>query len=70
MSDGNGSPLSRKQLDIVRLLADGFTHKEIAIELNTTMAAVEVSVRRARAATLTHNGVELVALALRKGWIS
>lgn len=60
---------TRRQLEIVTLLADGLTHKEIAVKLGSTPNAVEIAIRRARRTTDTENGVQLVAVALREGWI-
>jgi DNA-binding CsgD family transcriptional regulator/tetratricopeptide (TPR) repeat protein len=44
-TDGDGSALSRRELEVVRLVADGRTNKEIAAELFLSTRTVDMHVR-------------------------
>jgi ATP/maltotriose-dependent transcriptional regulator MalT len=44
-SDGEGSPLTRRELEVVRLVADGRTNREIAAELFLSPRTVDMHVR-------------------------
>ena len=44
-ADGEGSPLTRRELEVVRLVADGRTNREIAAELFLSPRTVDMHVR-------------------------
>jgi DNA-binding CsgD family transcriptional regulator/type II secretory pathway predicted ATPase ExeA len=44
-SDGEGSPLTRRELEVVRLVADGRTNREIAAELFLSPRTIDMHVR-------------------------
>ncbi len=62
-------PLTPRQLECVKLLADGKTYDEIAIIIETTRFNVMAALQRARNSAEAYNSAALVAKALRKGWI-
>lgn len=66
----NSCPLTEKQIDIVKLVADGKTNEEIAIVLGISSRAVARRIERAWHATFTFNRTQLACAALRQGWIS
>jgi DNA-binding CsgD family transcriptional regulator len=66
----NTSPLTIRQKEILKLLASGDTHKEIAVKLGISYSTVKHIifnlVRRLEARGI----MEVLATALRKGWIA
>lgn len=66
MSD---NPLTRRQTECVKLLADGKTAAETAIILSVKETAVLSYLKKARLAAEVYSGPALVAKALRNGWI-
>ncbi|MCM3875901.1 MAG: LuxR C-terminal-related transcriptional regulator [Thermoanaerobaculia bacterium] len=61
-------PLSRREHEVVALLADGFAALNIAARLNLSHATVRNHIQNALRRLEVHSQVELVALALRRGW--
>ncbi len=61
-------PLSRREREIVSLLADGYAALNIAARLNLSHATVRNHIQNALRRMEVHSQVELVALALRRGW--
>lgn len=62
-------PLTQKQIEIVRWLADGKEQVEIAAIMQCARNTVSRHVSRAHQATGTFNMHGLVAMALRREWI-
>lgn len=67
-------PRGRDQLptrltDIIAMMADGLTAKEMAKHLNISPNTVNSYIATAMAITGVHRSTALVATALRKGWI-
>ena len=67
---GAGScPLSKREHEIVALLADGWAALNIAARLNLSHATVRNHIQNALRKLEVHSQVEIVALALRSGWV-
>jgi DNA-binding NarL/FixJ family response regulator len=62
-------PLSRREHEIVTLLADGWAALNIAARLNLSHATVRNHIQNALRKLEVHSQVEIVALALRRGWV-
>lgn len=59
-----------KQLDVIRLIADGMDHAEIAAALWITTDCVNQRIARAFKWTGARNRAHLIALAIRRRWIA
>ena len=62
-------PLSKREHEIVALLADGYAALNIAARLNLSHATVRNHIQNALRRLEVHSQVEIVALALRRGWV-
>ena len=62
-------PLSKREQEVVALLADGYAALNIAARLNLSHATVRNHIQNALRRLEVHSQVELVALALRRGWV-
>lgn len=63
-------PLTYRQLEMVALVANGFTHQEIARKLLLSDNTVRNTLADARERTNTNNLMHLVALCVAAGYIS
>jgi DNA-binding NarL/FixJ family response regulator len=67
---GNGeAPLSSRERDVVRLVADGLSNDEIAARLSISPKTVESHLRRLFERHRLASRTELAARALRDGWL-
>lgn len=64
------SPLSRRQVDVVQLVADGLTDAKIAAELGVGVRTVRTHINEARAKLLASGRVHLAVQAIRHGVIT
>jgi len=62
-------PLSKREHEIVALLTDGYAALNIAARLNLSHATVRNHIQNALRKLEVHSQVEIVALALRRGWV-
>jgi DNA-binding NarL/FixJ family response regulator len=62
-------PLSKREHEIVALLADGWAALNIAARMNLSHATVRNHIQNALRKLEVHSQVEIVALALRRGWV-
>jgi DNA-binding NarL/FixJ family response regulator len=62
-------PLSKREHEIVALLADGWAALNIAARLNLSHATIRNHIQNALRKLEVHSQVEIVALALRRGWV-
>ena len=62
-------PLTPQQVQVVKFLADGLSHKHIAREMGLELNTVKTYVERAMRKTKTHRSCAVVAMAIREGWI-
>ena len=60
--------LTRREQEVLRLLASGRSAKEVAASLAITHRTVESHIHRIRLKTRTRNRTHMVAQALRLGW--
>lgn len=65
--DGDGSPLTRRELEVVRLVAEGRTNREIAAELFLSTRTVDMHVRNILAKLDCRSRVEASAKASEAG---
>jgi DNA-binding NarL/FixJ family response regulator len=63
-------PLTDAQLDALRLLAEGYSTKEIARALNTSADAIDHAVERATKRLGASHRTQAVAIALREGMLT
>jgi DNA-binding NarL/FixJ family response regulator len=64
-----GSHLSRRELDVVRLVVEGRSNDEIAVRLSIGVKTVETHLRRLFERFEVGSRTELAARALREGWL-
>lgn len=65
----SNSPLPPRITEVVSLIADGLTAKEIAKRLGISPTTIGNYIASAMAITGVHRSTALVAKALREGWI-
>lgn len=65
----NVCPFTPHERDILGLIADGWTDHDLARLVHATYDATRSAISRMLAATHTHTRAQLVATALRNGWI-
>ena len=63
-------PFSPREHEVLTLAADGLTNKEIAYRLGISERTVQFHINSIFNKTTTNSRTEVVALALRNGWIS
>ena len=64
-----GEPLSERELEIVALVADGMTNREIAYRIERSPNTVKVHLRNIFTKTGVVSRTELTVLAMQEGWI-
>lgn len=62
--------LSPRECEVLRLIADGLSAKEVALRLEIAPRTVEHHIDHARLKTGTLNRVHLVALAIHEGLLA
>ncbi|MFP5415858.1 MAG: response regulator [Actinomycetes bacterium] len=65
--DVTGPELSRRELDVLRLVADGLSNKEIGLELSITEGTVKNHVHNALAKLGMENRIQAAAYIVRQG---
>jgi DNA-binding NarL/FixJ family response regulator len=63
------APVSRRELDVVRLVVDGRSNDEIGAALGITTKTVEGHLRRLFERLAVQSRTELATRALREGWL-
>lgn len=61
--------LSEREADVVRMIAEGYSNKEIATQLNLSVKTVETYKARAMEKLGLDSRVAIVRYALRQGWL-
>ena len=69
-SQGMTGPLTKKEMDVLRLAARGITNKEIAEELNLKVQTVRSRLKKVFKKLNVSSRTEAVMYAMKKGWIS
>ncbi|MDQ1397986.1 MAG: hypothetical protein QOG64_3245 [Acidimicrobiaceae bacterium] len=62
-----GSPLTKREIEVLRMIADGFPSREIALKLGITAKTVENHKQRVFAKLAVQNQSHAVAVAIRAG---
>lgn len=62
--------LSRRETEVVRLLAQGYTNKEIGVQMKVSVKSVETYKARALEKLGFRSRVDLVHFALKNGWLT
>jgi DNA-binding CsgD family transcriptional regulator len=65
----NEKAFSKRELEIIRLITEGRTSKEIAQELHISLDTVKTHRKRILKKTNCANGAELIAASVSKGWV-
>ena len=68
VGDPAAAELSERETDVVRLIAQGYSNKEIAIQLNLSVKTVETYKARAMEKIGLDSRVAIVRYALQRGW--
>lgn len=63
------APLSERETDVVRMIAHGYSNKEIAARLNLSVKTVETYKTRAMEKLKLDSRVAIVRYALQQGWL-
>ncbi len=61
--------LSPRERDVLRHIAQGYTNKEIAAQLDVSVKSIETYKARAAAKLKLHTRAEIVRYAATQGWI-
>jgi DNA-binding NarL/FixJ family response regulator len=69
VGDAPTAELSERETDVVRLIAQGYSNKEIATQLNLSVKTVETYKARAMEKLGVDSRVALVRYALQRGWL-
>jgi two-component system response regulator NreC len=64
-----GSELSEREAEVVRLIAQGYTNKEIAVRLDLSVKTVETYKARSMEKLGLDSRAEIVRYALEQGWL-
>ncbi len=67
--DPAAAELSERETDVVRLIAQGYSNKEIATLLNLSVKTVETYKTRAMEKIGLDSRVAIVRYALQRGWL-
>ena len=67
--NGNRTELSDRETDVVRLIAQGYSNKEIAAKLNVSIKSVETYKTRSMEKLGLRSRTDFVRFALHQGWL-
>jgi len=68
-TDSRPVPLSERELEVIKLVAKGFSNKEISAQLSLSIKTIETYRARALEKLGTGTRAELVHMAMREGWM-
>ena len=66
---GGGADLSDRESEVVRLIAQGYSNKEIAAQLKLSVKTVETYKTRSMEKLGVRSRVDIVRYASRRGWL-
>jgi DNA-binding NarL/FixJ family response regulator len=69
-SAGDGGELSRREEDVLRLVTQGFSNKQIAAQLEVSVKSVETYKSRASEKRGLHSRADIVRYGIRQGWLA
>ena len=69
-SEGDGGELSRREEDVLRLVAQGFSNKQIAGQLEVSVKSVETYKARASEKKGLISRADIVRYGIRQGWLT
>jgi DNA-binding NarL/FixJ family response regulator len=72
-SDKDAGPrvrLSDRETEVIRQIAQGFSNKEIAVQLNISVKTVETYKARAMEKLQLHSRADIVQYAIQQGWLT
>jgi DNA-binding NarL/FixJ family response regulator len=69
-SDGDGGELSRREEDVLRLVAQGFSNKQIAGQLEVSVKSVETYKARASEKKGLFSRADIVRFGIKQGWLT
>ncbi|OCK62077.1 response regulator transcription factor [Bradyrhizobium sp. LMTR 3] len=67
---GDGGELSRREEDVLKLVAQGFSNKQIAGDLEVSVKSVETYKARASEKKGLHSRADIVRYGIRRGWLA
>jgi len=65
----NNTPLTIRQKEILKLLANGLADKDVGVRLGISLQTVKNNLCYLRERLGAHNTTHAVSMALREGWI-
>lgn len=68
--DDDGGELSRREEDVLRLVAQGFSNKQIAGQLEVSVKSVETYKARAAEKKALRSRADIVRYGIRQGWLA
>ena len=68
--EGDGGELSRREEDVLRLVAQGFSNKQIAGQLDVSVKSVETYKARASEKKGLRSRAEIVRYGIKQGWLA
>ncbi|MBR1274130.1 response regulator transcription factor [Bradyrhizobium sp. AUGA SZCCT0283] len=68
--DSEGGELSRREEDVLKLVAQGFSNKQIAGELEVSVKSVETYKARASEKKGLHSRADIVRYGITRGWLA
>jgi DNA-binding NarL/FixJ family response regulator len=67
---GESAELSNREVDVLRLIAQGFSNKEIGVRLSISIKTVETYKARAMEKLALTGRADIVRLAVQEGWLA
>jgi DNA-binding NarL/FixJ family response regulator len=68
--EDDGNELSRREQDVIKLVAQGFSNKQIAGRLDVSVKSVETYKARATEKKRLHSRADIVRYGIRQGWLT
>ena len=69
-SESDGGELSRREEDVLKLVAQGFSNKQIAGQLEVSVKSVETYKARASEKKGLHSRADIVRYGIKQGWLA